>query len=234
MKNREHQEGSDFFIGARLAARRQKVGIPIDKAAKDTRIPVARLRAIECDDFSSFSHPTYARLFLTDYANYLGVPLEDIREYLPGANNLGSTDNNYLDVLLSKPGFLQGDQFKSIRRLLFAVGVLIGVLLLVGAGIYSWRAWKKFERVKPAALPAAAKATPAATPTPTPVPEPSPESTPSEILPKAPSSDAIRIQPPLTPVATPTPKSTATPLASPTPLTSLPPFEPAPRTKRNQ
>ena len=240
MRDREQQDGGDFFIGARLAARRQKVGIPIDKAAKDTRIPVARLRAIECDDFSSFSHPTYARLFLTDYANYLGVPLDDIRDYLPGAKNLGSTDNNYLNVLLSKPGFLQGDQFKSIRRLLFAVGVLIGVLLLVGAGIYSWRAWKKIERVKPAPLPVEVEAIPAATPTPTPVPEPTPEPTPAEILTKAPTSDAIRIQPPLTPVATPSPKitpvprSTATPVASPTPLTSLPPFEPAPRTKRNQ
>ena len=240
MRDREQQDGGDFFIGARLAARRQKVGIPIDKAAKDTRIPVARLRAIECDDFSSFSHPTYARLFLTDYANYLGVPLDDIRDYLPGAKNLGSTDNNYLNVLLSKPGFLQGDQFKSIRRLLFAVGVLIGVLLLVGAGIYSWRAWKKIERVKPAPLPVEVEAMPAATPTPTPVPEPTPEPTPAEILTKAPTSDAIRIQPPLTPVATPVPKitpvprSTATPIASPTPLTSLPPFEPAPRTKRNQ
>ncbi len=240
MRDREQQDGGDFFIGARLAARRQKVGIPIDKAAKDTRIPVARLRAIECDDFSSFSHPTYARLFLTDYANYLGVPLDDIRDYLPGAKNLGSTDNNYLNVLLSKPGFLQGDQFKSIRRLLFAVGVLIGVLLLVGAGIYSWRAWKKIERVKPAPLPVEVESIPAATPTPTPVPEPTPEPTPAEILTKAPTSDAIRIQPPLTPVATPSPKitpvprSTATPIASPTPLTSLPPFEPAPRTKRNQ
>ena len=240
MRDREQQDGGDFFIGARLAARRQKVGIPIDKAAKDTRIPVARLRAIECDDFSSFSHPTYARLFLTDYANYLGVPLDDIRDYLPGAKNLGSTENNYLNVLLSKPGFLQGDQFKSIRRLLFAVGVLIGVLLLVGAGIYSWRAWKKIERVKPAPLPVEVESIPAATPTPTPVPEPTPEPTPAEILTKAPTSDAIRIQPPLTPVATPSPKitpiprSTATPVASPTPLTSLPPFEPAPRTKRNQ
>lgn len=240
MRAKEQPDGGDFFIGARLAARRQKVGIPIDKAAKDTRIPVARLRAIECDDFSSFSHPTYARLFLTDYANYLGVPLDDIRDYLPGAKNLGSTDNNYLNVLLSKPGFLQGDQFKSIRRLLFAVGVLIGVLLLVGAGIYSWRAWKKIERVKPAPLPVEVESIPAATPTPTPVPEPTPEPTPAEILTKAPTSDAIRIQPPLTPVATPSPKitpiprSTATPVASPTPLTSLPPFEPAPRTKRNQ
>lgn len=244
MREKQHQDGSDFFIGARLAARRQKVGIPIEKAAKDTRIPVTRLRAIESDDFSSFSHPTYARLFLTDYANYLGIPLEDIREYLPGAKGLGSADNAYLNVLLSKPGFMQGEQFKSIRRLLFAVGALLGLLLLVGAGIYSWRAWKKIERVQPATPAAEALPTPIATPTPvatptpivestpTPEPEPTPEATPA----KAQTSDAIRIQPPLSPAArstaTPFAKSSPTPVASPTPLTSLPPFQPAPRSKR--
>ena len=55
MREKQQHDGSDFFIGARLSARRQKLGIPIEKAAKDTRIPVARLRMIESDDFSSFS-----------------------------------------------------------------------------------------------------------------------------------------------------------------------------------
>lgn len=227
MRDKQLHEGSDFFIGARLAARRQKVGIPIEKAAKDTRIPVNRLRAIESDDFSSFSHPTYARLFLTDYANYLGVPIEDIREYLPGGKGLGSAENNYLNVLLNKPGFMQGDQFKSIRRLLFAVGILVGLLILVGAGIYSWRAWKKIERVQPTAL------VPAASPTPVSEPTPEPEPTPFVIPQKLEPSDAIRNLPPVAPVATPVAKSTATPVPSPTPLTSLPPFQPAPRTKRH-
>lgn len=250
MRDKQHHDGGDFFIGARLAARRQKVGIPIEKAAKDTRIPVARLRAIECDDFSSFSHPTYARLFLTDYANYLGVPIEDIREYLPGVKGLGSADNNYLNVLLSKPGFLQGEQFKSIRRLLFAVGALVAALILVAAGIYIWRGWKKIERVQPATPIEESTPTPAPVleleplPTPTPLiestPTPEPEPTPVETPIKVQTSDAIRIQPPLTPAATPIekptplPKSSPKPVASPTPLTSLPPFQPAPRQKRKE
>jgi cytoskeleton protein RodZ len=221
LKDNPHPEGSDFFVGARLAARRQKAGIPIEKAAKDTRIPVARLRAIETDDFSSFPHPTYARMFLTDYASYLGVPPEDIRDYLPGGKNLGTTENTYLDVLLAKPGFLEGDQFKSIRRLLVAIGILVGLLLLVGAGIYGWRTWKKFERVKPTTLPVAA------TPAPTPTPEPSP----ALVLPPVaatptPRGDSFTVMPQATPAATPQ--------ASPTPLTTLPPFEPAPRPRRPQ
>ncbi|MFM8983753.1 MAG: helix-turn-helix domain-containing protein, partial [Spartobacteria bacterium] len=194
MRDREHHDGADFFIGARLAARRQKVGIPIEKAAKDTRIPVTRLRAIECDDFSSFSHPTYARLFLTDYANYLGVPIEDIREYLPGVKGLGSADNNYLNVLLSKPGFLQGEQFKSIRRLLFAVGFLVALLILVGAGIYSWRAWKKIERVKPVTPPAEEMPAPIATPEPIAIPTPVVESTPEPEPEPTPEETPVKVQ----------------------------------------
>ena len=251
MREKQHNDGSDFFIGARLSARRQKLGIPIEKAAKDTRIPVARLRMIESDDFASFPHPTYARLFLTDYANYLGVPIEDIRQYLPGLKILESNDNPYLKVLLSKPGFLQGEQFKSIRRLLFVAGFLVVFLLLVGAGIYAWRAWKKIERVQP--TPSLEKATrapspisePEATPTTedplTPTPEPTSEPTPEEIPQKIQTSDAIRIQSPLTPTATPPaissitpiPKSRSTPVSSPTPLTSLPPFQPSSRSNRN-
>jgi cytoskeleton protein RodZ len=215
LKDNPQHDGSDFFVGARLAARRQKAGIPIDKAAKDTRIPVARLRAIESDDFSSFAHPTYARLFLTDYANYLGVPLEDIREYLPGGKNLGTTENTYLDVLLAKPGFLEGDQFKSIRRLLLVVGILVALLLLVGAGIYGWRTWKKLERVKPTVPPVAATPTPAPLATPDRVPPPA-AATPT------PRGDSFTVMPDSIPTATPTP------------FTSLPPFEPAPRPRRPQ
>ncbi len=221
-------DGGDFFIGARLAARRQKAGIPIDKAAKDTRIPVARLRAIESDDFSSFAHPTYARLFLTDYANYLGVPVEEIRGYLPGGKNLGTADNSYLDVLLAKPGFLQGDQFKSIRRLLIATGILVGLVLFVFLAVYAWRTWKKFERVQPAAPVPALSPTPAPKSAASPGPSPRPEA--FTLMPKGTPVSSPR---PIT-LATPAPSPIASPSPAATPLTTLPPFEPAPRPKRPQ
>ncbi len=209
MKSTDQDHEGDLFIGARLSTRRQKAGITIDKAAKDTRIPVSRLRQIEADDLSTFSHPTYARLFLIDYANYLQIPLEEIRDYLPGTTNLGAADNQYLNVLLEKPGFLQGEQFKSLRRLLIAATAGIAFLLLVVLGIYSWKTWKKFERVQPAP-PLPASSTPPPTPAPTP--------------------EAVRI----IPNSTPSPRlAPADPSASPTPFT-LPPFQPSSRPKRPQ
>lgn len=210
MKHHDHQPESDFFIGARLSARRQKLGIQLDKAAKDIRVSVSRLSQIESDDFSSFAHPTYARLFLVDYANYLRVPLDDIRDYLPGSKKLGTTDNRYLEVLLARQTFMHGDHFKSLRRLIFGVGTGLLILILIGLGIYFWKTWKKLERVQPVATPR-----PIASPAAKPRPSATPASTP----------EVLRVLP----EASPTPPAKA----SPTPFT-LPPFEPSPRPKRPQ
>jgi cytoskeleton protein RodZ len=219
LKHNDQQPQGDFFLGARLSARRQKLGIQLEKAAKDIRVSVSRLSQIEADDFSSFAHPTYARLFLVDYANYLHVPLEEIRDYLPGSKTLGTTDNRYLEVLLARQTFLHGDQFKSLRRLLFGVGAGILFLILIGLGIYFWKTWKKLERVQPVAaspatLPVAQSAA-VSSPSLKPRPSPKPSSTP----------EVLRVPP----------EATATPInkASPTPFT-LPPFEPSPRPKRPQ
>lgn len=215
MKNYDQQPEGDFFIGARLAARRQKLGIQLEKAAKDIRVSVSRLSQIETDDFSSFTHPTYARLFLVDYANYLRIPLEEIRDYLPGSKKLGTSDNKYLEVLLARQTFLHGDQFKSLRRLLFGVGAGLLALILIGTGIYFWKTWKKLERVQPSSAPVPVLPSPTPLPTVKPLPSPAATSIP----------DPLRTLP----AATPAPSAKA----SPTPFT-LPPFESSPRTKRPQ
>ena len=219
MKHHDHQPESDFFIGARLSARRQKLGIQLEKAAKDIRVSVSRLSQIESDDFSSFAHPTYARLFLVDYANYLHVPLDEIRDYLPGSKKLGTTENRYLEVLLARQTFLHGDQFKSLRRLLFGVGAGLLVLILIGLGIYFWKTWKKLERVQPVANVSAALPTATPRPVVSPTAKPRPSATPAS------SPEVVRVLS----EASPTPATKA----SPTPFT-LPPFEPSPRPKRPQ
>jgi len=219
LKNHDHQPESDFFIGARLSARRQKLGIQLEKAAKDIRVSVSRLSQIESDDFSSFAHPTYARLFLVDYANYLRVPLDEIRDYLPGSKKLGTTENRYLEVLLARQTFLHGDQFKSLRRLLFGVGAGLLVLILIGLGIYFWKTWKKLERVQPVANVSAALPTATPRPVVSPTAKPRPSATPAS------SPEVVRVLPEATPI--PSIK------VSPTPFT-LPPFEPSPRPKRPQ
>lgn len=233
MKRNQPSEEGEFFIGARLAARRQKLGIPIEKAANDIRMPLSRLRALETDDFSGFPHPTYARLYLIDYANYLKIPLEDIQDYLPSNQKLGTTENGYLEVMLSKQNFMQSEQFKSLRRLLKFVGAGLAVVLLIAAAVYFWRGWKKIERVQPAAVPAMADS---------PV-------VPDSAEPLVEATAITVVEPPLPanpePSATPSPTATpqlaqpyrypaSAPSPSATPTMILPPFEPAPRLPRPQ
>jgi cytoskeletal protein RodZ len=79
-----------LFRGAREAR-----GIPVERAAHETRIRAACLRDLERDDHSQMS-PAYARLFVRDYARYLDLREEDIRPYLPEAGVFGVDGYAYL------------------------------------------------------------------------------------------------------------------------------------------
>jgi cytoskeletal protein RodZ len=198
---------SELFIGARLGAVRTDAKISLEQAAKDTRIRVQRLREIEVDDFSGFAHPTYARLFLLDYAAYLDVPADEIRPLLPDQTKAASAGFQYLDVLGGVSGHPVGSG-RSKRRPVPVIGLLAGVfilfLILIGS-IYLWSTMRKIERIsartteeaQPASEPVPAE-TP--TPSPEPTPEPTPAETPESLWEMAPPADP---QPSLTPETEP-------------------------------
>lgn len=101
-----NREKSERSLGSLFAAARQKRGVAIEKAAHDTRIRLQRLREIESDDFSHFSHPSYARLFLADYGRYLGIPAEDIKHLLPERGECGAEGYQYLqEVTVAAPTY---------------------------------------------------------------------------------------------------------------------------------
>ena len=156
----------DFFVGARLGGVRIKAGISLEKAAKDTRIRVQRLREIEADDFSGFTHPTYSRLFLLDYAEYLGIDADEIRPLLPDRAGAAGGGFQYINALsrepLTAPAPLQHKRRKLLRSFV-AVGA---ALVLVAAAFFVYSTVKKIQRVtgsSPLSEKAAA-GTPAASP----------------------------------------------------------------------
>lgn len=130
--NREKGERS---LGSLFAAARQRRGLPIEKAAHDTRIRVQRLREIEEDDFSHFSHPSYARLFLSDYGRYLGIPVEEFRHLLPERGECGAEGYQYLqEVTVSAPTYSYTIPRQAKQNRYFpaiATAVLIPVLAVV-------------------------------------------------------------------------------------------------------
>ncbi len=132
-----NREKSERSLGSLFAAARQKRGVAIEKAAHDTRIRIQRLREIESDDFSHFSHPSYARLFLADYGRYLGIPAEDIKHLLPERGECGAEGYQYLqEVTVAAPTYsytIPRQQKQGGRRLMpvVATACLIPVAAIV-------------------------------------------------------------------------------------------------------
>ncbi len=138
----------DFFVGARLGAARIKAGISLEKAAKDTRIRVQRLREIEADDFSGFTHPTYSRLFLLDYAEYLGISPDEIRPLLPDRAGAAGGGFQYINALSHGPTSPLVPMRTKKRPSLLRVFIVVGIILvLLVAAIFVYLTVKKIERV---------------------------------------------------------------------------------------
>ena len=182
----------DFFVGARLGGARIKAGISLEKAAKDTRIRVQRLREIEADDFSGFAHPTYSRLFLLDYAEYLGISPDEIRPLLPDRAGAAGGGFQYINSLSRVP-LSPVVPLRPARPNLFRIIAVVGLVFLVAAaGIFASFTIKKIKRV---AGSAAVTGKPLAVETPTPVPQPSPE--PATVEGSLPTMRAIPVDSPV-------------------------------------
>lgn len=177
----------DFFLGARLGAARTKAGISLEKAAKDTRIRVQRLREIEADDFSGFTHPTYARLFLMDYAEYLGVPLDEVRSMLPDRAGSAGGGFEYIEALSRNPNSPVVPARRKPVSPLRWIFVLMGLVALLVVAYFVWFTMQRIERV--------ARSTPSAvsfgSPSPSPSPEPTPDPTPEPTPPTEPPTDTV-------------------------------------------
>lgn len=130
-----------------MGTARSKAGIPLEKAAKDTRIRVQRLREIEADDFSGFAHPTYARLFLLDYAEYLGVPQDEIRPLLPDRAGSAAGGFQYIEALSSELPAMKASPRRRRLRILGFIVTIVMVALIAAIGLFTYFTMKKIEAV---------------------------------------------------------------------------------------
>lgn len=67
-------------IGAQLRQAREERSLSLEEVAESTRITVQNLAAIEEDRFECFPNRVYARAFLRDYANFLGLDSQALLE----------------------------------------------------------------------------------------------------------------------------------------------------------
>jgi cytoskeletal protein RodZ len=65
-------------VGPALRRAREIRGLPLEAAARDTRLPVERLRALEDEDFDGLPSEVFIRASLRTYAQYLGLAPEKV------------------------------------------------------------------------------------------------------------------------------------------------------------
>lgn len=152
MKSAAAQGQLLLSIGALLAAERERRGIPVEKAAKETRMRPQRIRDMEADDLSHFTNPSYARMFIIAYAKYLDIPMQTIRDHLPDRGEPGSEGYQYMNAAPDELPSLRRDLVsRPLKRNLWLpiVGVAL-VALLVAIGFTVNYLVTSGERIKAA------------------------------------------------------------------------------------
>ncbi|MBV9489676.1 MAG: helix-turn-helix domain-containing protein [Verrucomicrobia bacterium] len=218
-------------VGTRLRAARLRRGLEIDQASEATKIRPERLAELEAGDYSHFPSLTYARSFLTKYANFLGVDIRDELENFRVSHSICLAEYQYLSSAPVKytpePRLFEPRAFR-VPPLLVAFLVL---LVLVGLPVFAYLA-VGITRLQP---PGTAEAATPAVKNELAMASPSPEST----RPAAPTpvdaaslqaqEDVASILPELKLTGTPAPlRSTASPglLPAPVAATGTPVVEP--------
>src|SRR4051812_36482738 len=72
------EEAPRESAGARLTAERRSLGLSLGDIARQLKLSVRQVEALERDDYASFAGPVFVRGFLRNYAKLLGVDPEQL------------------------------------------------------------------------------------------------------------------------------------------------------------
>jgi cytoskeletal protein RodZ len=142
-------------IGEALKTRRTEKGLSLADVFEATKITMQNLAALEENRFDAFANRVYARAFLRDYANYLGLDSEEMLQRYES------------DWMSSTPVPVVKKKRSPVAA------IIIAVLLLAGLGATAYYYYPKYVKSsgstaqKPAPGPAVPKPVPAK-PAPTP------------------------------------------------------------------
>jgi cytoskeleton protein RodZ len=71
-------QGSMIGVGSALRKARERRGITLDAASRDTKLHIDQLRAMEAEDFEAMLGDVYVRGSLRTYAQYLGLSADKV------------------------------------------------------------------------------------------------------------------------------------------------------------
>ena len=110
-------------VGERLAAARERKGVDLHRAERDTKIRIRYLAALERGDFRDLPGAVYTKGFLRNYAIYLGLDPEDVLRQWRRERGEGPSE----PIVVVPAGLEAPRQAITIGR-----GTIIAVLLAVG------------------------------------------------------------------------------------------------------
>lgn len=115
-------------VGGRLTEARERKGVSLEQAARDTYISRHFLEALELEDFERFPGEAYLIGFLRSYSGYLGLePDEALALYHNGRIQEQPAP---MDELLDR------HQLSKPARIVITVLIFLGIAALIGALVY--------------------------------------------------------------------------------------------------
>lgn len=122
-------------LGKTLQNAREAAGISMDDAVYLGKMPRDVIQALESEDFGFFNSPLYARSFLQQYGNYVGV---DVELWLDDIEPTAMIDGDDLESLIdfTSPAAAPVLQEKSKRKKSSGSMAAVWLLLITGGLIF--------------------------------------------------------------------------------------------------
>lgn len=136
MKGQNLQSDTETLGGILRQAREAK-GLPIEQAAHETRIRANLLREFEADNFSHLA-PGYVRMFVADYAKYLGLPETAVKRHLPESGVCGVDGYQYLQSGVQSGRISVAVRPAPVRSRLASI---VTAVLVVALGFGAMKLW---------------------------------------------------------------------------------------------
>lgn len=137
MTNETHGPETES-LGELLEKTRKKLNLDLEQVARDTKISMSKLRAMEADDYNSLPADAFARGFYSLYARALRLNPEDIVQRF--FKERGRTPHPVHDNTTAAPPHKVAMEVHSMAEPsnvspLSTLGVVLLLLILIGAGL---------------------------------------------------------------------------------------------------
>ena len=135
-------------IGEKLRQTRESMGITVDEVAQDLKIRPSQIEKIEKGNREAFKDVFYLKMFIKNYAKYLGLDeeeiLEEFNDYLfdfTSKINLDDIkkaekdkikkDNKIKTVKIASPYTVMKNQQKAVPRFLIIGGIILLIVIII-------------------------------------------------------------------------------------------------------